>query len=63
MGLLKNIENFSMKTFNKEVVISMQDFESPYFDEIMIRFPILLQGILNELDNKSLAKCRKVNKE
>ena len=41
----------------------MQDFESPYFDEIMIRFPILFQGILNELDNKSLAKCRKVNKE
>ena len=41
----------------------MEDFESPYIDEIMIRFPIVFQGILNELDNKSLTKCRKVNKE
>ena len=41
----------------------MEDFESPYIDEIMIRFPILFQVILNELDNKSLTKCRKVNKE
>ena len=41
----------------------MEDFESPYIDEIMIRFPFLFQGILNELDNKSLTKCRKVNKE
>ena len=41
----------------------MEDFESTHIDEIMIRFPILFQGILNELDNKSLTKCRKVNKE
>ena len=41
----------------------MEDFESPYIDEIMIRFPILFQGILNELDNKSLTKCRRINKE
>ena len=41
----------------------MEDFKSPYIDEIMIRFPILFQGILNELDNKSLTKCRKINKE
>ena len=41
----------------------MEDFESPYIDEIMIRFPIVFQGILNELDNKSLTKCRKIHKE
>ena len=41
----------------------MEDFESPYIDEIVIRFPILFQGILNELDNKSLTKCRKIHKE
>ena len=40
----------------------MKDLESPFIDEIIIRFPILFQGILNELDNKSLAKCRKINK-
>ena len=41
----------------------MEDFESPYIDKIMIRFPILFQGMLNELDNKSLTKCRKIHKE
>ena len=41
----------------------MEDFELSSMDEIMIRFPVLFQGILKELDNKSLRKCRKVNKE
>ena len=62
MGWSKNIENFSLNTFKTDVVIEMKDLESPFIDEIMIRFPILFQGILNELDNKSLAKCRKINK-
>ena len=62
MGWSKTNDNFTLKTFKKDVVIEMKDFESPYIDEIMIRFPILFQGILNELDNKSLAKCRKINK-
>ena len=62
MGLSKNIENFSLKTFKTDVVIEMKDLKSPFIDEIIIRFPILFQGILNELDNKSLAKCRKIHK-
>ena len=63
MGLSKTIECFSLKTFNKEVAIEMEDFGSLSMDEIMIRFPILFQAILKELDNKSLRKCRKVNKD
>ena len=62
MGWSKNIENFSLNTFKTDVVIEMKDLESPFIDEIIIRFPILFQGILNELDNKSLAKCRRINK-
>ena len=62
MGWSKNFQNCSLKTFKKDVVIEMKYLESPYIDEIMIRFPILFQGILIELDNKSLAKCRKINK-
>ena len=63
MGLSKTIEFFSSKTFNKEVAIEMEDFGSSSMDEIMIRFPVLFQAILKELDNKSMKKCRKVNKE
>ena len=62
MGWSKNIENTSLKNFKTDVVIEMKDLESPFIDEIMIRFPILFQGILNELDNNSLAKCRTINK-
>ena len=63
MGLSKTIEFFSLKTFNKEVAIEMEDFGLSSIDEIMIRFPVIFQMILKELDNKSLGKCRKVNKE
>ena len=63
MGLSKIIEFFSLKNFNKEVAIELEDFRSSSMDEIMIRFPVLFQAILKELDNKSLRKCRKVNKE
>ena len=41
----------------------MKDFELSSMDEIMIRFPVLFQGILKELDNKSLTKCRKIDKK
>ena len=62
MGLSKPIEIFSRKTFNKEVAIEMEDFGLSSMDETMIRFPVLFQGILKELDNTSLRKCRKVSK-
>ena len=41
----------------------MEDFGLSSISEIMNRFPVLYQAILKELDNKSLRKCRKVNKE
>ena len=48
MGWSKTIEKISLKTFKKDVVIEMKDFESPYIDEIMIRFPILFQVQKNQ---------------
>ena len=63
MGLSKTTEFFSSKIFNKEVVLEMEDFRSSSMNEITIRFPVLFQAILKELDNKSLKKCRKVSKE
>ena len=49
-------------TSKKEVAIVMNNIKPTFLDEIMLRFPHLVQDVFVELDNKSLANCRKVSR-
>ena len=49
-------------TSNKEVTIAIGNVKTPIFDEMMLRFPHIVQDIFKELDNKSLTHCRNVSR-
>ena len=42
----------------KEVAIVIDDIETTFLDEMMLRFPHIVQDVFKELDNKSLTNCR-----
>ena len=45
-----------------KVAIVIDDIKSTFPDEMMLRFPHIVQGVFNELDNKSLTNCRNVSR-
>ena len=47
---MKNKVIFSSK---KEVAIVIDDIETTFLDEMMLRFPHIVQDVFKELDNKS----------
>ena len=49
-------------TSNKEVAIVIDIIKTPFLDEMMLRFPHIVQDIFQELDDKSLTNCRNVSK-
>ena len=56
------MKNKVILTSKKEVAIVMNNIKPTFLDEIMLRFPHLVQDVFVELDNKSLANCRKVSR-
>ena len=56
---MKNKVIFSSK---KEVAIVIDDIATSFLDEIMLRFPHIVQDVFKELDNKSLTNCRNVSR-
>ena len=48
-------------TSNKEVAIVIDKIETPFLDEMMLRFPYIVQNVFQELDDKSLTNCRNVS--
>merc|ERR1712223_743939 len=55
---------YQKKTMSKEEeAITLPENLAPVFlDDLWLRFPDILGTVLGYLDNKSLAKCREVNK-
>ena len=49
-------------TSNKEVTVVIGSIKTPFLDEMMLRFPHIVQDVLEELDNKSLTNCRNVSR-
>ena len=49
-------------TSNEEVTIAIGNTKTPSLDEMMPRFPHIVQDIFKELDNKSLTNCRNVSR-
>ena len=45
-----------------EVAILIDDIKSTFPDEMILRFPHIVQDVFKELDNKSLANCRNVSR-
>ena len=45
-------------TSKKEVAIVIDNIKTQFLDEMMLRFPHIAQAVFEELDNKSLKKCR-----
>ena len=45
----------------EECVVVIENNKIPFVDEMMLRFPHILKDIFEELDNESLASCRKVS--
>ena len=58
-NIMKNKVIFSSK---KEVAIVIDDIETTFLDEMMLRFPHIVQDVFKELDNKSLTNCRNVSR-
>ena len=58
-NIMKNKVIFSSK---KKVAIVIDDIETTFLDEMMLRFPHIVQDVFKELDNKSLANCRNVSR-
>ena len=56
---MKNTVIFNSKT---EVAIVIDDLKSTFLDEMMLRFPHIVQDVFKELDNKSLTNCRDVSR-
>ena len=48
-------------TSNKEVAIVIDIIKTPFLDEMMLRFPYIVQNVFQELDDKSLTNCRNVS--
>ena len=49
-------------TTNKEVTIVIDDIKTTFLDEMMLRFPHIVQDVFEELDNKSLTNCRNLSR-
>ena len=49
-------------TSKKEVAIIIDNIKTTFLDEMMLRFPHIVQDVFEELDNKSLKKCRIVSR-
>ena len=49
-------------TSNKEVTIAIGNIKTTFLDEMMLRFPKIVQGVFQELDHKSLTNCRNVSR-
>ena len=49
-------------TSENEVAIVIDDIKTTFLDEMMLRFPHILQAIFKELDDKSLTNCRNVSR-
>ena len=45
-----------------EVSIVIDNVKTTFLDEMMLRFPHLVQDVFEELDNKSLANCRNLSR-
>ena len=58
-NIMKNKVIFSSK---KKVAIVIDDIETTFLDEMMLRFPHIVQDVFKELDNKSLTNCRNVSR-
>ena len=58
-NIMKNTVIFSSK---KEVAIVIDDIETTFLDEMMLRFPHIVQDVFKEMDNKSLANFRNVSR-
>ena len=56
---MKNKVIFSSK---KEVAIVIDDIETSFLDEMMLRFPHIVKDVFKELDKKSLTNCRNVSR-
>ena len=61
---MKNLSKFRELTkqilfSTKHVIINIEN--DPVMDDIILRFPSLAGAIFKELDNESLAKCKKVS--
>ena len=49
-------------TSNEAVTIAIGNTKTQFLDEMMLRFPHIVQDIFKEVDNKSLANCRNVSR-
>ena len=49
-------------TSKKEVAIVIDNVNTAFLDEMMLRFPHIVKDVFEELDNKSLKKCRIVSR-
>ena len=58
-NIMKNKVIFSSK---KEVAIVIDDIETSFLDEMMLRFPHIVKDVFKELDKKSLTNCRNVSR-
>ena len=58
-NIMKNKVIFSSK---KKVAIVIDAIETTFLDEMMLRFPHIVQDAFKELDNKSLENCRNVSR-
>ena len=47
---------------NNKVAIVVGNIKTPFLDEMMLRFPHIVQDVFEELDNKSLTHCRNVSR-
>ena len=47
---------------NKEDSIVIDNVKTIFLDEIMLRFPHVVQGVFEELDDKTLTKCRNLSR-
>ena len=48
-------------TSNKEVAIVIDNIKTPFLDELMLRFPYIVQDVFQELNDKSLTNFRNVS--
>ena len=56
------MKNKVIFTSKNEVAIVIDDIETTFLDEMMLRFPHIVQDVCKELDNKSLTNCRNVSR-
>ena len=49
-------------TSKKEVAVAIDTVNTTFLDKMMLRFPHIVQNVFEELDNKSLKKCKIVSR-